>query len=246
VLEAAARAFPRDRSVSRDLAALIRRQEVARDSVQRCLDRARRLIEKGRHGEAVPWLQEVLINDPSRKDVARTIRDLRFQVVEGSQARRRRWRLAASSLVLSLLASLAVLHELRLRAEFQTLPEIRERSLASMRERLGALDEFTERHPIWHGTLLVLSERSALDVEIDRIEEAISMAQDLRGVEQTRRIEEANLLRERGRVRAEAGDYESALAELRRSLELATPDWRHRDRVEKDIQAIRQAQEKRP
>src|ERR1051326_628003 len=69
------------------LAQLMRRQGMVQDLVNRYFERARKLMREGRNNEAAGWLREVLQLDPSRKDAARLIRDLRFKRA-GSRRRR--------------------------------------------------------------------------------------------------------------------------------------------------------------
>ncbi len=237
-LELLVELFPGHKALERDLAGFMRRAGLVSDLVERYLQRSQQLLRQGRTAEAIAWMREVLLLDRSRKDVARTIRDLRFQEIDRVEARRSRRRVAVIALVGSLAISVGLLRETRLAEEFRALPGAEAGDSAGMRERLAALEAFVERHPIWHGAFRALSERTELRLACDRALEAERLAQERRAAELARRADEAELARERGTLLARDGQYAIALDELRHALELSRPDWEHRERVQEDIAAI--------
>lgn len=237
-LELLVELFPGHKALERDLAGLMRRQGMVGELVERYLQRSQQLLKQGRTSEAIAWMREVLLLDRSRKDVARTIRDLRFQEVDRTEARRSRRRVALVTLVGSLLVATGLLRETGLAEEFRTLPPAAPGDVAGTRLRLAGLESFIERHPIWHGSLRAIAERTELRLETERVLEAERLAAERRATELSRRMEEAELARKRGAILAQDGHYAEALEELRRSLEIALPQWEERVRVQRDIDAI--------
>ncbi len=237
-LLALAEFLPGNRAIERDLAGLMRREGMVQDLVERYLDRAKRLLDEGKKQEAIPCLREVLQLDRSRKDVARMIRDLRFDEVDEIKKRRRRVRVAVLVVLLSLGASLVGLREVQVSRDYRKLPPGEEGDLVSLRARLSALEGFVDEYPVWHGSLGVLQERSALRVEIDRLNEETLTRREMSAAKTRRQQKQADGARVKARNLAEARDFEGALAEFRRALELAAYDWEHRARTERDIAAI--------
>ncbi len=238
VLELLTEHFPGHKALERDLAALMRRKGMVQDLVNRYLDRAQGLLKRGKSQEALEWLREVILLDRSRKDVARMIRDLRFQEVDTVTERRRRWRFALGALAVSLILTAGFLREYVIRESYESLPTFEADDLGSLRHRLKAVEGFIEQHQAWHGSLKVLGERAHLRVEIERMEEALRREEEERHSDLARRREEANLARDRGLMAADSRDFVRALAEFELALETASPDWPMRERVEKDIQSI--------
>jgi tetratricopeptide (TPR) repeat protein len=238
VLELLAEHFPGQKTLERDLAGLMRRKGMVQELVERYIAQAQKLLKQGKDGEAIEWLREVLLLDRTRKDIARMIRDLRYQEADTFKERKKRWRVASLSLGLSLLLTTGFLHEYVVLKEFEQLTPLTNGDQAAMNQRLGELETFMERHPIWHGSLKVVGERAHLRIEIDRIHQKQLLAEDKRHEELVRRREEANLARERGLLAFDAGDYLAALSEFQQALELSPPEWPVRERLERDIQAI--------
>jgi tetratricopeptide (TPR) repeat protein len=235
VLEILQQHFPGQDALERDLAQLMRRQGMVKDLVSRYFERARKLMREGRHAEAAGWLREVLQLDPSRKDAARLLRDLRFK----GQSRGPR-----GTGVLRFLALVALLgvggtygfqRELRLREELRTLPVAAPGNLAALRRRLADVEKFTAEHPVWHGALQVLAERSELRVQLTVLEEKERAAREAEARAELERLENAELCRQRGLMQAKSGDVRGALASLREALLHGGPDWTHTAQVTRDI-----------
>jgi tetratricopeptide (TPR) repeat protein len=245
-LDLLVRAFPGNKVLERDLAALMRRQGMVQDLVARYMERANGLLRAGRTEEAVPWLREVMLIDRSRKDVARLIRDLRFRQTARVRGEKRRYAgLVAVALAIGLLAGV-VLRERKLSDSFAALSEVVEGDLESMRSRLADLEDFVDQHPVWHGSLAVLEERSRLRVAIERLAEQEALAREARSQEDHNRSEEADLARRRGVLYFDRGDFARALDEFQTALELAAANWPERERAARDIDAIERFLEERP
>jgi hypothetical protein len=88
LLELIAARSPEDRQIDHELASMMRRTGNADRLVERYMRRAEECVAGDRTKEAISWLQEILLIDRSRRDVARMIRDLRW----GDQEKRVRWR----------------------------------------------------------------------------------------------------------------------------------------------------------
>jgi len=236
VLEMLKERFPGQDALERDLGQLMRRQGTVQDLVERYFERARKLMREGRNNEAAGWLREVLQLDPGRKDAARMIRDLRIKRRRG---KRRSFgptlRLLAVTLALAAGASYGVERELRLHQEFETLPQVIDGNVNSTRRRLGELERFIAKHPVWHGALGALSERSELRVQIAVFEDRDRQA-GLEAAEVVReRLESAELSREAGLGKVQSGDIAGALTDLRRALEFGGSDWSRREEVARDV-----------
>ena len=239
-LERATDLFPNDESLERILIAVLRETGDIETLAERCMARVKQELDAGRPSRAIPWLQEVLVSDPARRDVARKIRALRTQIDTGRQRRRIAWRaLASFAVIASTIAALAT-RELDLRAAHATLPEADDTSIASIEQRLDALEAFAVAHPYWHGAHRVASEREELAVQVARLE----------AVEQARR---ADLQRQRAEQRGDADElmsgledlvrarrFDEALRNIERALELGGPDWGQRDRALADLTAVRE------
>jgi len=229
---------PGNRPVERALATLMRRQGMVQDLVDRYLLRAQELLDRGAKKEAIPWLREVLQLDRSRKDVARTIRDLRFEEVKVTKAHGRRWSFVLVSTAVALGLTLVVGREVQLRRSFEALPPAAKGSLATLRFRLEALETFIERHPIWHGALGAMEERAALKDEIDRINADELARREMEASERRLRDTMADNARLLANESAQGEDFSAALVKFREAIEVASETWPHRARTERDIEAI--------
>jgi len=238
VLELLAERFPGNRGVERDLAAVMRRRGKVEELIERYLERANHLLKTGHTPEAIDQLREVLLLDRNRKDVARMIRDLRYQEVDEGREGKRRRRTVFLTLLFSLALSLAVLREIQIQREFDALPAVTGKDEAALHTRLASLEGFVQRYPVWHGSLGVLSERGELRVELERIEQERADAAEHKKEADRQSTELAEQARERGLLRIDSGDYASALKEFQSSLHLAPADWPRRERVERDVAAI--------
>ncbi len=246
VLEFLLEQHPGQTSLERDYAAVMRRQGMVQDLVQRYFDRASHLLREGKTHEAVGWLREILLLDRSRTDIARMIRDLRIR-----ESRSQRWTRGFSRSVLVLLffgGGLAwlVTREQRVREAYLALPQAREGDVASMRRRLAALEGFSAENLLWHGSFSVVSERSRLRVALDRFAQDGQGHDDQLALQLFERAEAAELARGRGLMHADSGNFQEALEDFQLALSLAPPDWSERERVERDIEALRKFLEGNP
>jgi tetratricopeptide (TPR) repeat protein len=235
VFETLQKHFPGHESLERDLSQLMCRQGMVQDLVNRYFERAQKLIHEGRNNEAAGWLREVLQLDPGRKDAARMMRDLRFKRAKHSRHRSGNWRSLFVVALISLGLSYAVLREFRLREEFRGMPQAAAGNAPALKRRLADLDEFIARHPLWHGALLVLSERTALRVQVAVLEAKAEAEREAAERAQRERLEAADLCRSRGMMSIQAGDVRGALAAFREALEHGGPDWIHYERVSRDV-----------
>jgi hypothetical protein len=170
LLEILAAQAPDDRTVDQDLASLMRRNGNAELLIERYLKRAQELISGPRPLEAIPWLQEVLLVDRTRRDVARMIRDLRFAQQERKQRVVRRLRAFAVFLLLVAVIGGVVLRELALAKAWDEIAPARDNDLTSLNARVLAIDAFQEDKRFWHGMFTASRERRDLRAEIMRIE----------------------------------------------------------------------------
>lgn len=238
VLELLQQHFPRQESLERDLAQLMRRQGMVKDLVSRYFDRARKLMREGRHNEAAGWLREVLQLDPGRKDAARLLRDLRFKGASRRPRSPGSFRFLFVGTVLSVLLSYGFLREFRLREELRVMPAAVPGNMASLRRRLADVEEFIGAHPIWHGALQLLAERSELRVQLSVLEEKERAEQEQRERVVEERLESAELCRQRGLMQAQSGDFRAAVESFREALQYGGREWVHYERVTRDLSAL--------
>jgi tetratricopeptide (TPR) repeat protein len=208
------------------------------DVVEGYIKRARSCVKAGRVSEAITWLQEVLLVDRSRRDVARMIRDLRYQDSESRHKRKKVLRNVFFVLLLGAGVTYLARRELQLREQFQTLAPARDDQPPALEARLAALDEMISEHGYWLGRLEVENERARVRGSLDRIRvDGLAAARE-KELEVTRNQELAEAARLRGLMHVELGEYPVAIDEFRESLRLASSDWEHRQRIEADIAAL--------
>ncbi len=235
VLELLQQHFPGQESLERDMAQLMRRQGMVKDLVGRYFERARRLIREGRHNEAAGWLREVLQLDPARKDAARLLRDLRFKGAGRSQRRSGGVRFLFVATLLSVGLSYLVLREFRLREELRAIPTAALGNRAALERRLVEIEQFITAHPVWHGALMALAERSELRIQLAVLAEQMRAGREAEQRAERERLEAAELCRQRGLMLAQSGDLKGALTALREALSYGGDDWPERERVSKDV-----------
>ena len=240
VLELLAARFPDHRGVDRDLAAVMRRQGSTEELIQRRLDRAQGYLDEGDSEEAIACLREVLQLDRSRKDVARLIRDLRYEDEDERRRARRRARLAFVTLALSALITVVGVREVSLRREFAGLPTAGMDDLDELRMRGLAVEEFVVAHPVWHGAFASRRELTRVRARLTELEARALEAQERHDRDLRSRLRNAEGARERGDALANAGDLDGALEALHEAQRLAPEDWDQLAQVVSDIAAIEQ------
>ncbi len=158
--------LPEDRHVERDLAAMLRKTGNVQKLVDRYLRRAEGAVGDGAPMDAIPWLQEVLLVDRSRRDVARMIRDLRYQEAERIERRRRLLKRALVTLALTAVLGFAGWREWELRERFLAIPVADETRIDSINGRIARVDALVASSPLWLGALMASRERTRLKGEI--------------------------------------------------------------------------------
>ncbi len=240
LLEFLAAKLPGERTIDQELAALLRRTGGTEDLVERYLDRAHAAIERGRIGEAIPWLQEVLLLDRTRRDVARMIRDLRYGEAARVRSSRRSTRWAVGLATVTALATVGVAWNQDATTRFDALPSAASGDRSALEQRLTALDRLAETRPLWLGSSRVDAERAELQAglaELDERARVQEVREERRGAEQ---LEEAEAHRVRGLALADSMRLTEALAAFEASLQIAPADWSHRVQVETDADALRE------
>lgn len=150
-----------------------------------------------------------------------------------------RWRLFAGVLVISTLATGGVLHQQQVDREWEALPVETPGDVDSMQARLDAVEVFLDANPLWIRAHRAVRERTRLSTEL-QVLRTQRVLEDMRA-EQARDLELAEAVgaRQRGADLLAAGDPAGALQELETALHRAPAGWSERERVERDIQAIR-------
>jgi len=238
LLEELTTRMPTDPNVERDLAAILRRTGGSSVLVEKYLRRAEEAAARGKPTDAIVWLQEIVLIDKNRRDVARMIRDLRYQEKERKTVNARRFKIVL--LVIAVLAFAAAVwqREQRITQEFGEIVAAREGDLPSLKARLASIDRVLDDEHGWIGMLPAIKEKARLEHEVELLDEQAQKAQREVDLERAQREEEAEDARTRGLSFAERGQFDEALADFRHALELSTPTWEHRARVQADVDAI--------
>ena len=241
-LELLAERLPEERELQQDLSSFMRRTGDVDELVDRCLQHADEAVSEGRPLDAISWLQEILLHDQSRRDVARMIRDLRYQEMEQQRRKRRRGRLALLLVVVSAALSGLFAREVEIRERYAGLPGVGGGDLVELEARLAGLDTLIADSHFWFGMFRAIDERGSLSRQRDLA--AARAAEDQRRQQEAaqERLARAESLRLRAIDAVAAADYGRALEQYRAALTLAGPGWRHRERVLRDIEAVESVQ----
>ena len=238
VLESLIEYMPDERSLNHELAGVMRRNGNVEELIERYLVRADEAVASRNPLEAVPWLQEVLLLDRTRRDVARMIRDLRYSEEERKGKVSKRNAILGVVVLVSMLISAVFVRESDIRAELANLPAENPHDLGLLNARLGGIEAILEDRRVWFGMYGAVAEANRLDGVVAKLK--VRLAREAR--EAARLVEQradlAEAARERGLMLAKRGDFDAALRDLRHSLELTTDAWEYRERVLADVEAI--------
>lgn len=238
LLEMLSERMPSDKQLGHQLASLLRRNGKSDRLLERYLSRANEAVAADRPQDAIPWLQEALMVDRSRRDIARMIRDLRFQVAERRSRTLRGVRRVLGAICIAGVLGAIVWWERHVESVYSELPVADVKDLGSLRERLASLDGMMEMYPIWLGMLKASSERADLRISIQKLVAAEADAARAREEERARHLAHAESAQHRGDVHMENGEFQAALNDYRECLEQAPSDWSGRERVEANVAAL--------
>ena len=199
---------------------------------------------RGRNEAAIRCLQEAQHIDPSRQDIAAAIRDLRRKREYRKSSALRAVRIAVLVTLFSGLATALTLREHRIWGMWKALPTATSDDLVGMRARLAGIEGMLEQERFWVTMPIALLQKDVLAHDIELLARpVVPIVTDVPGGEKSLQAvsspyDEADAARQRGIEHAEKGRILEALAELRRSLEIAPHDWVHRSRVEANVAAL--------
>lgn len=238
VLESLIAHLPEERSLDHELAGIMRRNGDVEELIDRYLARADEAVASRHPLDAVPWLQEVLLLDRTRRDVARMIRDLRYSEEERKGKSSRRNVVLGIVVLVSMVISAAFVREGNIRAEIASLPSGDPNDLIGLKGRLAGIEDILENRVAWLGMYGAINETNRLNSDLAKLE--VKLAREAREASRLagQRTDLAEAARERGLMLARSGQFEAALRDLRHSLELTTDSWEHRERVLADVAAI--------
>jgi tetratricopeptide (TPR) repeat protein len=239
VLELLAGHMPGERTIDHELAGILRRSGNTDELVERYLRRAEAAVEEGNVSEAIPWLQEILLLDRTRRDVARMIRDLRYQEADRQTRRGRRNRLLVVLVLLSAGLTALVGREVQIRREYSALVEIDDSNPDTLYQRKQGVESVIAGHRFWIGLFSATAERDDLTQRIAEYEREASRRARAQESEDVRRTEMADAARLRALMYSERGDFSKALSDFEKALSLARDGWEHRAQVEADVAALR-------
>lgn len=239
VLELLAGHMPEERSIDHELAGILRRSGNTAVLVERYLRRAEAAVAEGKSSDAIPWLQEILLLDRTRRDVARMIRDLRYQEADKETKRSRRNRLLILLVLVSAGLTSVVGREVRIHRSYNELVKADAADVNTLYERKAGIEELIKDHRLWIGWMAALSERDALTERIADLERENDRERKAFDTRVQRETELAEAARQRGLLKSEDGDFSGALQDFENALQHAASDWEHRDQVEADVAALR-------
>jgi tetratricopeptide (TPR) repeat protein len=201
------------------------------------LRRADELASRGRSADAIRELQHVVTLDRNRRDVARMIRDLRWQEKDHRARNLRRLKIGAFVLAAAAVITGLVAREFHIDALYRAIPPA-SGDLASLRARLDDIDQLMTSNRVWVGLIPALREESRLREDIRMLELQASRVSHEAELAKKHKSELSEAARSRGMMLAEQGKFEEALADLQQALALNEPDWDQRKKVEADVKAI--------
>jgi tetratricopeptide (TPR) repeat protein len=246
LLEYLLQIFPEDREVQQDLASFMRRTGGVEEFIERCMQRAESEATRGNYLEAISCLQEVLLHDQGRRDVARMIRDLRYAEMEARNHKRHRQRVAAGVLAAIALVVVSSVREVQIHRQYQELPAASENDAPSIRTRLAKVEGMIDRHKLWAGLFRAAEERAQLQTQLDQLDARAAEKHREQLREQQQRLASAAAARTRGLNAIDRGDMAAALEEFKKAMALTDEAWEHRERVSADIHAIERWMRERP
>ncbi len=214
--------------------------------IESLLRQADDAAERGRTTRAIHLLQEVVSLDRHRRDVARMIRDLRWQEQERRSRSVRRFKFALVVLLLGGAAAGLVWRENDVRRQYAAIPAAESGDLKSLGARLESIDALVAHQRVWMGLPAALTERSELNREVGELQSAEAAKKSQLAAVSARSGEIADALRTRGMQLAQQGKFDEALVELRRALETGGDRWPARTDVQTNVTAIAEWIEKRP
>ncbi|MCY3000234.1 MAG: hypothetical protein NTV21_00285 [Planctomycetota bacterium] len=229
-----------DAALQADLAALVRRSGSLGRKVERHLRAAEEAVQQGNRAEAVRWLREVLALDPRRRDVARMIRDLRFEESQVREGWVRRSRLALIACAAVAVLAVVVGRERQISEELGALPEARPGDLLSTQERLAALQEVFDANVAWVTMWSAGQERAALKAEAERLAAAEADARAKLADARARARILADAEFAQARLSADRLEFDEAREHFEKALRLAPQGWESRGQVEREVALLQQ------
>jgi tetratricopeptide (TPR) repeat protein len=238
LLEFLAGHMPLDRTVDQELAGLMRRNGNTDSLVERYLRRADLAVEAGRISEAIPWLQEVLLLDRTRRDVARMIRDLRYGEVERDRKKRRGVKVLVGLCGLCFLVAMGVAWNTDAARRYGDLPVASDVDLNMMAARLKGLESLSSVRPIWSGSIKVRTEQDRIHWQLREVQRVQRDEQVAAQLAEQVRLAQAEAARVRGLTHAERGDFKAALIAFREAIDRAPEEWDHLPQLQVDHDAL--------
>ncbi|MFT4646928.1 MAG: tetratricopeptide (TPR) repeat protein [Glaciecola sp.] len=230
---------PTDRTMEIELAGVMRRSGDTAELIERYMERAQEHMAKGESKEALPWLQEVLALERSRKDVSAMIRDVRHDQHQRVTASRSNRRFAVVFLLVLGAAAGIGYRERDLHRSYLELPSVDEAIASSITARLGSLQLFQVEHPYWLGKSRVEREIAELTEKGRVIMRLAVEAQQALTRELAAKTFEADDFRRMGLESSDRGSFSEARGHFELALQAAPEGWPHTDSLTRDVNAIR-------
>lgn len=172
------------------------------------------------------------------------IRDLRYEEIERAAKRKRLVRLTLGLVLASAAGTFAVRRERQIHEEWTSLPVARDGDVESLRARRDAIGRMVEERAFWTGMFRATSERDELAVAIANEERLVARAEEQVERQARRKREEIEAARTRAIQFVYRHEYDRAIEEFRRALDMAGPDWEHTAQVKIDLEALEKLKER--
>lgn len=204
---------------------------------------------RGRNAAAIRCLQEAAKLDPTREDLPRAIRELRRKKEAVTDRAKSSLRLAVITVLVSGVLTAVGLRELRIWNRWTALPDAEHDNADAMKIRLAAVERLLEEERVWITMPAALLDKDLLAHDIELAGRPKTPPRtDVPGADvpspESAALEQAETARTEGLRKAEKGHVEEAIADLKRSLEIAPGTWVHAARVRADIAALEAWQKK--
>jgi tetratricopeptide (TPR) repeat protein len=236
---------PADADLRREYESIARKAGDRRRPIEYHLRLAQEAEDKRKRRQAIKHLRNALLLDPSRRDIAEWIGELsrgtgrpRITYVLG--------RLTVRVLMVGVLAGLVALgvaagsgHEREARQRWDGLPAATPGDASEVELRLAAIELFVADVWLWSGMFQARAERAALTTELAGLRRKLETERDTRWVLPPEHPLPSDETLRLARQLTLEGDYAAAAEAFALALEQAPEDWPPREKVTRDLAALR-------
>lgn len=240
LLEAGFSATSESPSVLRAIETLRLQQRRKQRQWSEMIGQAEAAVNQGDRSQARDLIESIRAVDPAHPAVAQLERRLDGQRKDLKKTVTQAALLLAGTAALSGVVWLGINYERSARKAYESLTVAPEQDLKANSERLAGLESLVKKFPVWTGSLNAIEERAELRVHVKSLEGQELERQKVQDADQVASQREAEFAWKNGKMHFERGELEEAIQEFQDALEQADEGWDKRDRIQRDIEAIRQ------